>query len=622
MLRKGQEEFITITIAPGQIALGAMRHVPRFIAEVWRTSPKLTALGIFLRLIRALIPAAMLFVGKQIIDTILPLIGQGAAVDLTDWIFSPAAQPLLLWIAAEFALALAADLIGRVTGMVDVLLTERYVNAMSVRLMEHAASLDLAHFESADQQDRLDRARRQASGRGNLLGQVLGFAQSIITILTFAVGLALYTPWLVLLVALALIPGFVSEAHFNTLAYRLNFRKTPERRTLDYLRYLGASVETAKEVKLYGLGGYFITRFSKLAADLYRASRLLAQRRAAWGGFFAIIATSAYYSAYLLVIWHTVTGTLTLGDLTFLGGSLLRLRTLLETLLLGLSELAAQSLYLDDLFSFFAIRPDIVRPVNAVPVPEPIRQGFSLRNVGFRYPGTNDWVIRGLDLDIGAGEVIALVGENGAGKSTLVKLLCRLYDPDEGEILLDGVDLRCYDPVALQQHIGVIFQDFVRYDVSARDNIAMGRIDDRERLDLIQSAAQRSLADTIIAKLPRGYDQPVGKRFTDGYDLSGGEWQRIAIARAYMRDAQILVLDEPSAALDARAEHEVFQRFKELAEGRMVVLISHRFSTVRMADRIVVLEHGRILEMGTHAALLAKGGRYADLFELQANGYR
>jgi ATP-binding cassette subfamily B protein len=434
--------------------------------------------------------------------------------------------------------------------------------------------------------------------------------------------LLVYAPWLMVLLAVALVPAFIGEARFNAQAYWLNYQRAPERRELDYVRQTAASVETAKEIKIFGLNPFLIERYRALANSFFQANKKLAVRRAGWGGLLSSVGTIAYYVAYAYIVWRTIHGEFSIGDLTFLAGSFRRLHGMMEGLLMGFTQLAGQALYLDDLFSFFEIRPEIASPPNARAVPKPIREGFVFEDVGFRYPGAERWAVRNLSFTLDSGEVLALVGENGAGKTTLVKLLSRLYDPDEGRILLDGHDLREYDLFELRSNIGVIFQDFVRFHLTAADNIAVGRIEARGDRSRIAAAAAQSGADEVIARLPGGYDQVIGKRFRTGMELSGGEWQKIAIARAYMRGAQVLILDEPTAALDARSEFEVFQRFKELSRGKTAVLISHRFSSVRMADRIMVLGDGLIEAVGTHEELLTRGGRYAELFELQAAGYR
>jgi ATP-binding cassette subfamily B protein len=603
--------------------MGALRNLRPFLAMVWRTSPLLTTILLVLRLMRALLPIATLFVGKLIIDDVVLLVQiPDKPVNLTQWIASGLLDRLGLLLLVEFTLAIFADLLGRVVALVDRLLSERVSIASSVRLMEHAAKLDLKNFEDAEFQDQLERARRQTSGRMTLLGQLFGQAQDIVTVVSFAAGLILYAPWLILLLLVALVPAFLGEVHFNAQTYTLDYRRTPERREIDYVRQTAASAETAKEVKIFGLNGFLIDRYLYLAKSFYAATRKIAVRRASWGGLFTAIGTVGYYLAYAYIAWRTLTGAFSIGDLTFLAGSFLRLRTLLEGLLVSFSTTAGQALYLDDLFSFFEVQPEILSPKNPRPFPQPIRQGFVFDDVGFIYPGAEHWAVRHLSFELNAGEVIALVGENGAGKTTLVKLLTRLYDPDEGRILLDGHDLREYDLDTLHGKMGVIFQDFVRYNLTASDNIAVGRISLREDRARIERAAAQSQAAEFVAGLPAGYEQMIGKRFKNGVELSGGEWQKIAIARAYMRGAEILILDEPTAALDARSEFEVFQRFKELSEGKTAVLISHRFSSVRMADRILVLADGKVEDSGTHAELVSRGGRYAELFELQAAGYR
>ncbi|WP_345220690.1 ABC transporter ATP-binding protein [Hymenobacter koreensis] len=595
----------------------ALRNIPAFMRLVWQTSPRLLLINAALRLVRAAIPLAVLYVARLIIDEVIRLSQSPSPADVP-------LTPVLTLVALEFGLAILSDALGRGVALLDSLLGDLLANRSSVRLMAHAATLDLDQFEDATFYDKLERARRQTLSRSTLMAQLLGQAQDLITMVFLAAGLVAFQPWLLLLLAVAVVPAFLGESHFNERSYSLVHSWTPERRELDYLRQTGASDETAKEVKIFGLSGFLIDRFETLSSEFYTKNKGLAIRRASWGTVFAAIGTLGYYGAYVYLIIRAAQGQMSVGQLTFLAGSFGRLRGLLEGVLSRFSSMADGALYLQDFFDFFALRPRIIRDEAAGmrPFPRPIQQGFTFENVGFQYRNGSKWALRGLSFHLQAGEKLALVGENGAGKTTLVKLLARLYDPTEGRILLDGHDLREYDPAELRQEIGVIFQDFVRFQLPAGQNIAVGRIDQRQNQTRIEGAASRSLADSVIEKLPAGYDQMIGRRFAGGVDLSGGEWQKIALGRAYMRDAQLLILDEPTAALDARAEHEVFKRFAELTRGKTAVLISHRFSTVRMADRILVIEHGQLQELGSHDDLLARGGRYAELFQLQAAGYR
>ena len=596
--------------------LEALRHVPPLLRLVFQTHRGYTAAILALRAVRSIIPVAVLWIGKLIIDGVIGAIAARSAGLPVDW------WALAGLVALELGIAVGGEGLARLSSLLESLLGDLFANKISVRLMRHAATLDLAQFEDADTYDHLERARRQTTGRIGLFALLLSTAQDLVTLASLAGVLLLQLPWLLLLLAVAVVPSFLGEAHFAALGYSLLYRWTPERRLLDYLRYMGASDESAKEVKLFGLSDFLVGRYGKLSDEFYQENKRLAVRRNVVSTALVTLGTLGYYAAYAVIIYLTVLGRYTIGSLTFLAGSFRQSRDLIQRILLSLSNIYEQSLYLGDLFTFFDVTPRVLSRPGARVVPSSIRTGFEFMDVGFRYPGSEQWAVRHLSFSFAPDERIALVGENGAGKTTLVKLLARLYDPDEGQILLDGVDLRDYDLESLRKNIGVIFQDFVRYDLILKENIGVGQV---ERLDddaRIREAGRRSLADSVATRLTGGYDQMLGRRFDGGVDLSGGEWQKVALGRAYLREAQVLILDEPTAALDARAEYEVFLRFAELTQGRMAVLISHRFSTVRMADRIIVLQGGELVDQGTHEQLLARGGLYAELFSLQAAGYR
>jgi ATP-binding cassette, subfamily B, bacterial len=592
--------------------LAALRNVPPILNIVWQSGPIVVVFGLVFRLAASLLPLGILWITKLVIDAIVHAVSHHHPVPRHFW-----------WlVVSEFALAVLAGILARCIDFTDALLAGRYMRHVSIQVMKHAAELDLIAYEDPVFYDRLERARVQATDRLAMIQSIGRFLQQVITAILMSVSIIVYSPWLMLLLVAGVIPELLGESVFAFLGYAKNFRQTPIRRQLDYLRLLGGSKEAAKELKLFRLSRFLTGRFTRLSNQIYSEDVALARKRLTVGSSLSVIGTAGYYAAYVLVIWRTIQGLLSIGTLTFLAGAIQQASMSIQQTFSTLASIADQSLFISDLLAFFEMQPTIRSKQNALPVPRPIRRGFEFRNVSFCYPGTSRLVLDRLNFHLHPHERVALIGENGQGKTTIVKLLTRLYDPTEGQILLDGVDLREYDLEDLYGEIGVIFQDFMRYEMTSRENIAVGRIEQIENLDLLQRAARKSLAHEVISRLPRDYEQMLGRRFETGVDLSGGEWQKIALARAYLRDAQILILDEPTASLDARSETEVFRRFAELTTGKMALLISHRFSTVRMADRIVVLENGNIAEEGSHDQLTGRGGRYAEMFEMQAANYR
>ncbi len=595
-----------------QERLSALRNVPVVLHIVWESGGSVVAFNLIFRVLAALLPMALLWVTKLIIDTIVHVVSTHQPV------------PARLWqlVAVEFGLAVLASVLSRTIDYLDSLLADNYTRHVSILVMKHAAELDLIAYEDPAFYDRLERARVQATDRLGMIQSIGRLVTQVVTTVSLSISIVVFSPWLLLLLVVGVVPAFLGESHFAFLSYAKNFRQTPIRRQLDYLRVLGGSKEAAKELKLFALKDFLTERFTQLSNQIYSEDVALARRRLVAGALLSVVGSAGYYGAYVLVIWRTVTGMLTIGTLTFLAGAILQASSNIQQIFSTLASIADQALFLTDLVAFLHMEPTIRSKPHALPAPQPIRRGFEFRDVSFRYPGGSHLILKNFNFRLHPGERVALIGENGQGKTTIVKLLTRLYDPLEGQILLDGVDLREYSLESLYREIGVIFQDFMRYEMRASENIAVGRIEELNNLPLVQLSAEKSLADEVIARLPHGYGQMLGRRFEGGVDLSGGEWQKVALARAYLREAQVLILDEPTAALDARSEFEVFQRFAELTAGKMALFISHRFSTVRMADRIVVIEDGGVVEDGKHDELTHLGGRYAEMFEMQAASYR
>ncbi|MDC6353074.1 MULTISPECIES: ABC transporter ATP-binding protein [Robiginitalea] len=587
------------------------QSIPRFFREIYAAGPRLFILNLLGRLLKGFSPVVLLWIGKVIIDEIVFLLN------------NPDGDFTRLWtyVAIELGVALLTDLIGRGVTLTDGLLGDLYSNASSERIIHKAADLSMSQLENPVFYDKLERARMQTNSRVSLMSNVLAQGEGLLSIISLIAGLIYFEPWLILLLILSIVPAFINELKFSSDRYSLARSWTSERRELDYLRYIGANNRTAQEVKLFGLTGFIAGRFRDMAAQYYRLTRRLAVRQSLFGGLFNLLGVIAYYGAYILIIYRTLGGLLTLGELTFLSGSFNRLQTNMQGFFSRFTRISESALYLKDYFDFIDLEPESPGG-DVVPMPDRIREGFEFREVYFTYPESDTPVLKGVSFRIRAGEKIAFVGQNGAGKTTLIKLILQFYQPTSGQILLDGTDISRFDKEAYRKRFGVIFQDYFRYEFTLRENIAVGDIGAVRDDTRIGEAARKSLADQVVQEMADGLEQQLGRRFARGQELSGGQWQKVALARAYMKDADVMVLDEPTASLDARAEYEVFERFIGLTRGRTSIIISHRFSTVRMADRILVLEDGVVTALGTHEDLMEQGGLYAELFTLQAAGYQ
>ncbi len=595
----------------------AVRNIWRAFDLVWQAHHAATTTMAALTLVGALIPTTQAIVGKLIVDAVVDSINQ-QGLDAEAGL-----RVVLPYLLIEFVLIMASAGISQLRSLAEHVLHARYNLIINTRIIRKALSLDLSHFENADFYDKLQNARREADWRAlQIVNGGFYLVQSIITLTSFAIILLRFNPWIALILFGATIPSFLAQSHYSQLSFRILSWRAPEARQLNYLEYVLTDYDSVKEVKLFKLGEPLLQRYNTLFWKFLREDQGIAQRRSLTAFAWGLLSTASYYLSYAWIVLQAVGRMITLGDMTLYLALFRQSQNTFEGLFDSISQLYENALFMSNLFAFLSLEPQMVQSTKPKAVPTKIQQGIQFRNVSFKYPGIDAYALRNVNLCIHPGEKLALVGANGAGKTTLVKLLTRLYDPTEGQILLDGVDLREYDLNELRQRIGVIFQDFVKYHLPARENIGFGQIEALADEPRILSASERGGAHSIITSLPQGYDTQLGRWFREGRELSGGQWQKIALARAFMRDSEVLVLDEPTASLDAENEYAIFQKFRELTEGKMAVLISHRFSTVRMADRIAVIDDGTIKELGTHQELVALGGTYARLFTIQAEGYR
>ncbi len=581
---------------------------------MWQASPRSTIANASLTILQGVLPVIVLYVSKSIVDGVIKAFQTQAREDT---------RYVLLLVVGWFCIQLFVSLLQTMNQLVNTLQSDRLSNYISVRLMEKASTLDLSYFENAQFYDKLENARREAGYRpSQVVNQLFGLLRSTVTLVSVIGVLASLSWWLVLLVVAVSIPSFFTQVKYSGQFFALLTDRTPEQRKLNYLSYLLTTDAPVKELRIFGLHGTLLERYRQIFAKFYKENRDLTVRRTASQFALGALGTVVSGLTYIYVVLEVIAGHITVGGLTLYYQAFQQSQSQVSNILSGIGSTYENSLFLSNLFAFLAYAPELPVRADPLPVPTPIRDGIVLDHVSFKYPGTEKWVLEDISFAIRPGETVALVGANGAGKTTLVKLLTRLYDPTEGRITIDGIDLRDFDPGELRSRVGVIFQDYVKYQLTAGENIGFGRIEAIADSGRIERSAVEAGADTVIAALPQGYETPLGRWFQDGQELSIGQWQKVALARAFMRDADLLILDEPTSSLDVSSEYEIFQAFGDLTEGKMAVLISHRFSTVRMAARIVVIEDGRVIEDGTHDELILRGGRYYELFDMQAAAYR